>query len=147
MTAVRTDPDPRALAARLVAEHHADGAWLDRFAEELDRGRAVHGLERVMAVWGLTQAEVARLFGVSRQAVGKWVSGGVPVERVPAFADLAAATDLLVRQLRRDRIPAVVRRPAPALGDRSLVDLVAAGRTGDVLAACRAMFAFDQVQA
>jgi hypothetical protein len=56
-------------------------------------------------------------------AVSKWLEQGVPAERVETVADLAAATDLLVRYLQRDRIPAVVRRPAPALrrpaqGDR-----------------------------
>jgi hypothetical protein len=62
-------------------------------------------------------------------------------------ADLAAATDLLVRHLQRDRIPAVVRRPAPALGRRSLLELLDAGEAHGVLAACRAMFAFGDAHA
>ena len=44
-------------------------------------------------------------------AVSKWLEQGGPAERVETVADLAAATDLLVRYLQRDRIPAVVRRP------------------------------------
>ncbi len=71
----------------------------------------------------------------------------MPPERAGAVADLAAATDLLVHHLKRDRIPAVVRRPIPALDGVSLVDLLARGDTRAVLAACRDMFRFDRVHA
>jgi hypothetical protein len=46
--------------------------------------------------------------------------------------------------VKRERIPAVVRRPAPALDNRSLLDLVAAGDSRGALVACREMFAFDR---
>ena len=71
----------------------------------------------------------------------------MPPERAGAVADLAAATDLLVHHLKRDRIPAVVRRPIPALDGVSLVDLLARGDTRAALAACRDMFRFDRVHA
>lgn len=139
--------DPAEAAAELVAAHGDDVAWLDRFAEALDRQRGAHELERVRSVWGLSQAEAARMFGVSRQAVSKWRTRGVPSERAQAVSDLAAATDVLVRYLKRDRVPAVVRRPAPALGGQSLLDLAATGRTEAVLAACREMFDVARVHA
>ena len=88
----------------------------------------VDAFTRTTETWDLSQAEAARLFGVSRQAVGKWRRHGVPRERAGAVADLAAATDLLVRHLKRDRIPAVVRRPIPALDGVSLVELLGARR-------------------
>ena len=69
----------------------------------------------------------AAIFGVSRQAVAKWRGSGVPDDRAVALADLAAATDVLERYVRRDRIPAVVRRPATLLGGRSLLELAEAG--------------------
>jgi hypothetical protein len=117
-----------------------DPAWLDDLAAALDARRDVAPLQRVMTVWGLTQADVGDLMGVSRQAVSKWLVAGVPTDRADAVADLAAATDVLVRYLKRDRIPAVVRRPAPALGGRSLLEIVADGDTRSALAACRSMF-------
>lgn len=132
--------DPASAAAEVVAAHADDRVWLDRFAEALDRQRRVGQLERIRSGWGLSLAETARLFGVSRQAVAKWRDRGVPSERAEALADLAAATDLLTHYLERDRIPAVVRRPASALGGQSLVDVAAAGRAGEVLRACREMF-------
>ena len=94
----------------------------------------------------MSQSDPARVFGVSRQAIGKWLATGVPTERATTIADLSAATDILVRHLTRDRIPAVVRRPAANLGGRSLLDLVAAGDAGAALEACQAMFAFERAQ-
>lgn len=107
--------DPEVAAEQIFAAHKHEGAWLDAFTECLDRRRACESFARTIEVWNLSQAETARFFGVSRQAVGKWLRRGVPLERVGAVSDLAAATDLLVLHLKRDRIPAVVRRPIQAL--------------------------------
>lgn len=138
--------DPRDAAAELAAAHQGERGWLDEFAESLDRHRAGQSLARTLAVWDLNQSQAARLFGVSRQALNKWLEHGVPAERAEAIADLAAATDLLVRYLKRERIPAVVRRPAEALQDRSLLELLEAQETRALLEACRDMFQFDSAQ-
>ena len=136
--------EPATVAEKILDIHPEQTPWLDEFAEVLDRTRAGRALGRILEVWGLNQSDAAKLFGVSRQAVSKWLARGVPSERVEAVADLAAATDLLVRYVKRDRIPAVVRRPAAALGNHSLIHLAANSRTKEVLAACRAMFAFSR---
>lgn len=133
-------------AAKVLVEQ-ADEAWLAELQRSLDRRLAHPALDRLLAVWDLSQADAARLFGVTRQAIGKWRAQGPPAGRAGALADLAAATDLLVRHLKRDRIPAVVRRPATRLEGRSLLDLAAAGRTRDLLLACREMFAFGDAHA
>ena len=123
------ETDPKQAAERLYADHKGETAWLDRFTACLDQYRSGAALERVLSVWGLSQAEAARLFGISRQAFGKWLAKGVPAERATAIADLSAATDLLVHYLKRDRIAAVVRRPIPALKGVTLLELVARWRT------------------
>ncbi len=140
MTAL-ADLGPREAAERLLAEQD-DAAWLSAFAAELDQRLAGSQLARVMSLWQLSRSELGRLFGVSRQAATKWLDDGVPADRVAAVADLAASTDLLAHHLKRDRIGAVVRRPAENLGGRSLLDLVADGRTAEALEATRQMFAF-----
>lgn len=137
---------PPVEAARLL-EKNAEAGWLAELQLVLDRRLARPDLDRVLAVWDLSQSDAAGLFGVSRQAIAKWRSHGVPASRIEPLGDLSAATDLLVRFLKRDRIPVVVRRPSDRLGGRSLLDLVAEGRTREVLGACRAMFAFDDVHA
>ena len=135
---------PEEAAEEIFRAHKHESAWLDAFAECLDRRRAGESLARTLEAWNLSQAEAARLFGVSRQAVGKWLRHGVPAERARAVSDLAAATDLLVHYLKRDRIPAVVRRPIQSLGGVSLVNLLSKGDTRAVLAACGDMFRFER---
>ena len=139
-----SESEPNMVARQVVATYAHDTAWLDAFVAGIDRHRAGHSFTRTMQAWGWSQAEAARLFGVSRQAVAKWLRHGPPMERTGALSDLAAATDLLLRYLKRDRIPAVVRRPIPTLGGDSLTDLLTRGDTAQVLATCRDMFAFEQ---
>ena len=148
---------PEEAAEQVFAAHRRDSAWLDRFAECIAgyREDAVAGrsptsrqsaseLARMIEVWRLSQAKAAASFRVSRQAFGKWLQRGVPADHAVAVADLRAATDLLERYLKRDRIPAVVRRPMPALDGVSLLDLLGQGDTGRLLSACRDMFDFER---
>ncbi|MCG8649043.1 MAG: hypothetical protein MI861_04385 [Pirellulales bacterium] len=139
--------DPREAAEQLLQTDTVDAAWLDTFSEYLDRRRSGLSLAQTLALWDLSQSEAARLFGVSRQALSKWFRQGIPSERAQATAELAAASDLLVRYIKRERIPAVVRRPIPALDGVSLLDLLERGRTGELLKTCRDMFDFKRVQA
>src|SRR5215210_3634926 len=116
--------DPTSAAHAVAGALNGNGAspgWMNRFLTELDHIAERGQLARVLDVWSLSMAEVGRMFGVSRQAVDKWLSRGVPEQRRPAVADLAAVTDLLVRYLKRDRIPAVVRRPAERLEGSSML--------------------------
>lgn len=135
-----TDLAPSEAARALLRS--ADEAWLSELQRSLDRHRARAGFDRILAVWNLSQTDAAALFGVTRQAIAKWRARGVPAGRIEAVADLSSATDLLVRHLKRDRIPAVVRRGSAQLGGLSLLDLVHQGRSRDVLLACRRMFRF-----
>ena len=137
-------PGPEEAADRVFAAHEHENGRLDAFTERPDRLRGDVAFARTIEVWGLSRSEAAQLFGVSRQTVGKWLRQGAPSSRAGAMADLADASDLLVRRLERDRIPAVVRRPIPALGGESLVALWGRRETRTVLAACRDMFRFDR---
>jgi len=148
---------PEEAAERLFRAHEGDSVWLDRFAgclagyregpaggTSLTAGQSGSGLVRTIGVWQLSQAKAAALFGVSRQAFAKWLQRGVPAEHAVAVADLKAATDLLERYLKRDRIPAVVRRPIRRLDGVTLLDLLGAGDTNRLLSACRDMFDFER---
>jgi predicted transcriptional regulator len=103
-------------------------------------------LERILSLWGLSNAAAARMFGVSRQAFSKWLHNGPPANRATSVADLAAVTDLLARYVKRERIPAIVRRQAPAFEGVSLLHLAEQGRTGEALDRVRATFDLRRVQ-
>jgi hypothetical protein len=139
------EKSPRAVAEDLI-RRAPSRRWLRALTDELDRKVRADPLERLMSLWALSGAEAGRAFGVTRQAFAKWLENGVPADRAPALADLAAATDLLDRHLKRERIPAVVRREAERLGGRSLYDMACAGEHPAVLEAVRAMFDLGRVQ-
>ena len=135
---------PEAAAASVAAS--ADLDWTRRFVDELDRAVRKDPLERFVELWGLSNSGAAAVFGVSRQAFSKWLKTGPPAARADTVADLAAATDLLDRYVKRERIPAVVRRDSPMLGDRSLLNLATDGETRDVAEAVETMFDLRRVQ-
>jgi hypothetical protein len=137
--------DPHDVAERLVATA-PDAAWLRALTDDLDRHLRSLPLERFLSLWDVSATEAARAFGVTRQAIAKWRRAGVPPDRAAALADLATATDLLDRRVKRERIPAVVRRPAAKLRGESLYGLMSEGRHAEVRDAVVAMFDLTRVQ-
>ncbi len=136
---------PEAAAAELAHTLRNDPAWLDAFSEAMRQERSANQARWVFESWGISQSEAGRLFGVSRQAVSRWLVDGIPATQLAAFADLAAATDILTHYVKRDRLPAVVRRPARAFEGQSLLDMLRDGRTPDIVIACRTMFQFADI--
>jgi DNA-binding XRE family transcriptional regulator len=106
--------------------------------DELARVRSP--LDRVASVLGVSRTELARLFGVRRQAIEQWEARGIPAERQEKLATLDAIVDLLTAKLKTDRIPAVVRRPARAYGDQSILEAITAGNEALVLGELRNAF-------
>lgn len=137
---------PHQVAAR-IAKQAPDDSWLRALVDDLDRRLRTAPIERFMGLWGLSAAEAARAFGVSPQAFSKWRRHGVPIQRASSLADLAAATDLLDRYVKRERIPAVVRRPAAQLGGRSLLAMACEGRHIELRDAVQVMFDLRRIQA
>lgn len=144
MTIAITDLSPKDAASVLLEA--VDSLWARRLVDELDRAVRTEPLERFVELWDLSNAGAARVFGVSRQAFSKWLVSGPPAARAAAIADLSAATDILDRHVKRERIPAVVRRQAPAFGDRSLLEMAQAGETDAVARAVHDMFDLRRVQ-
>ena len=81
-------PAPHDLAEKLASQA-PDLDWLRALTDDLDRRVRTAPLERFLTLWGLSASEAARVFGVSRQALSKWRSGGVPAERAPVEKDPA----------------------------------------------------------
>lgn len=120
-----TSVDAMALARELVES--ADIEWLRDLVDALDREVRLAPLDRLVALWDLSNAAAARLFGVSRQAFAKWLADGPPASRVDDVATVDNITQLLDRYVKRERIPAVVRRPAENLGGKTILETVESG--------------------
>lgn len=143
MTPTRRAPEE---AADELAAEAPDQEWLRAAIDRLDARLQTGELERFLSTWDLSLAEAAEAFGVSRQAVSKWQKSGVPADRMPALLDLVSATEELRRRVRRERIPAVVRRSADSLGGRSLLEMAQAGEHAEVRKAVERMFDLRRVQ-
>ena len=110
-----------------------------RAAAEFLEGRELP-LERIRRALQVNRTQTAALFGVSRQAVERWEAEGVPADRQEKLSTVSAIVDLLEAQLKSDRIPAVVRRTAPAYGDRSILEAIGDGDQDLVLSELRDAF-------
>jgi len=117
-------------------------AALERFTRLVlaELAGAGTGLPALMAVWRLTVTDVARVFGVRRQAVQQWLEDGVPAARQPKLLAIFGIADLLERNLLPERIPAVVRTPNPADGGRSMLEALAADGHVELLERTRRSF-------
>jgi hypothetical protein len=78
-------------------------------------------LDRIRRILDLSEMELGRVLRVSRQAVEQWRQRGIPAERRADVDRLLAAADWLHESVLPERIPDVVRRPVPALGNRSML--------------------------
>jgi hypothetical protein len=97
-------------------------------------------LDDVQATFGLTDTELAGLFGVRRQAVGQWRERGLPSTRQEKAAAIASVGDLLRHRLKRERISGIARRPARAYGGLTMLEMIERDRHLELLMQVRASF-------
>jgi hypothetical protein len=88
----------------------------------------------------LSETELGRLFGVSRQAVGQWRERGVPSNRMAKVATVAAICDLLYHRLKPERIPGIARRPAKTYGGLSMIEMIERNRQDELQTLIRRSF-------
>lgn len=135
---------PEELANELIDS--ADADWLRGLVDALDRRVRTEPLRRLTTLWDLSNAAAARIFGVSRQAFSKWLATGPPADRVDDVTAVDDITTLLDRYVKRERIPAVVRRQSPRLGDTSIVERLENGHYEETAEAVRSMFDLRRIQ-
>lgn len=97
-------------------------------------------LDPIAETFELSETELGRLFGVSRQAVGQWRDRGVPSKRMAKVATVASIADLLRHRLRPERIPGIARRPAAAYGGLSMLEMIGRDRQDELQAEIRRSF-------
>jgi hypothetical protein len=141
-----TEPLAEPREPRHVIEHDPDAVV--RFVRSvrlyLDTLDEPGPLEGAMRAFDLDTTTTAQLFGVSRQAVARWLrEGRVPAERQAKAAALASVADLLERKLKRGRLPGIARRSADAYGGLTMLEMVAADRHEELLRSVRESFEWD----
>ena len=135
---------PDALARELVES--ADVDWVRDLVDALDREVRTGPLMRLISLWDLSNAGAARIFGISRQAFSKWLVAGPPADRADDVAAVDNITSLLDRYVKRERIAAVVRRPAPSFGDLSIIERLEKGSYAETADLVRSTFDLRRIQ-
>ena len=115
------------VAREVVLRTGGDADMLRRIVDRLDHQLNAGPLQRTVRLWDISATQLGEMFGISRQAASKWLAEGAPASRRDQVALLGQATDLLDQWVKRERIPAVVRRPVEVLGDRTRLDVALAG--------------------
>jgi hypothetical protein len=105
-----------------------------------DPPRSAALLDQIAESFELSNASLARLFGVTRQALDGWRERGVPEARLEKAAAAAAVADLLSHQLKPERVPGVARRPAAAYGGLTMLEMIASDRHRELLGSLRGAF-------
>lgn len=105
--------------------------------------RTDHILDEIASTLALSRSELARLFGVRRQALTDWSKRGIPSGRLAKAASVAATCDLLRRYLRAERIPGIARLPAEAYGGRTMLEMIEQDRHEELRERVRRSFDWD----
>lgn len=100
---------------------------LRELIDRLDHQLNASPLQRTVRLWDISATQLGRMFDISRQAASKWLADGAPAARRDQVALLGQTTDLLDQWVKRERIPAVVRRPVDALDGRTRLEVALAG--------------------
>ncbi len=86
--------------------------------------RGASAIRDIRRAFGLNGSEFGRLFRVSPEAARKWERDGVPVSRLAEVDRCCELASLMSRRLRRDRIPELVRTPAPDFANRTVLEKI-----------------------
>lgn len=137
-------PQEHVQPSRAIDGHHF--AWfLKTMSQEEFESTHSEPLRRTMETLSLSKSDVAKLMGVSRQAVDKWLLAGPPAERAPKIGALAELADILRYRLLPGLPGEVVRRPAPAYGGRTMLEVIADDKHEWLLQTTKDSFDFNRV--
>ncbi|HEY7928226.1 MAG TPA: helix-turn-helix transcriptional regulator [Candidatus Dormibacteraeota bacterium] len=112
-------------------------------AQVVDR-EAAPLLDEIREVFGLSESELADLFGVRRPSLTAWRSVGIPPGRRATAERLLGLARVLDRELIRSRIPEIVRTPDDWLGNRTILDVLIAEGPAPVYGYLGRLFAYAE---
>jgi transcriptional regulator with XRE-family HTH domain len=78
-------------------------------------------LQEIRDTFGLTQAELADLFGRRAPSIKEWETRGIPRDRQASVERLVGLAHLFRRRVIGSRIPEIVRTPDDWLGGRTIL--------------------------
>jgi transcriptional regulator with XRE-family HTH domain len=102
----------------------------------------VSELQEIRDTFGLTQAELADLFGRRAPSVKEWESRGVPRDKQASVERLRDLAHLFRQRLIASRIPEIVRTPDEWLGGRTILQTLRADGVDPIYAYLGKLFSY-----
>ena len=102
-------------------------------------------LDEIRSIFGLTESDLADLFGVRRQSVAEWREYGVPTQRLATLEHVAGLAKVLRKEIILTHIPEIVRRKDSWLDDKSILQVIANDGVDRVYAYLHRLFTYRGV--
>ncbi len=99
-------------------------------------------LNETRTILGLSQTELADLFGVRAPSLAEWKTRGIPPARRASVERLHDLALVLHRRVIPSRIPQVVRTPDAWLGGRTMLEVIRAEGVEPVYAYLARLFSY-----
>lgn len=99
-------------------------------------------LSEIRSVLGLSEHELAALFGIRRESLIGWRKTGIPVARRASVGRLLDLTRVLYRDLKPERIPEIVRTHDDWLAHGTMLETIAREGPDAVYAYLRRLFSY-----
>ena len=96
------------------------------------------------AILGLSQSELADLFGIRQPSLASWRAGHIPATRRASVERLHDLALVLKREMIPSRIPEVVRTPDAWLGNRSMLEVIRAEGVAPIYGYLARLFAYAE---
>jgi bifunctional DNA-binding transcriptional regulator/antitoxin component of YhaV-PrlF toxin-antitoxin module len=80
----------------------------------------------IQEIMGLSQAEIAALFGVAPSTIASWCASEIPTSRLASVQRLHDLALLLRKELKPSRIPEIIRTKDALLGNRTVIEVIQA---------------------
>ncbi len=100
-------------------------------------------LAETREILGLSQNELAELFGVRQPSLAAWLAHGVPRSRIASVERIYELSKVLDVELIRERIPEIIRTPDEWLGGRSILDVIKREGTAPIYGYLARLFAYQ----
>jgi DNA-binding transcriptional regulator YiaG len=120
-------------------------AFAEILREHMVEPRAQQTIRELLQGFDLSYDELGRTFDVSGETVRRWAKGAsaVPKQKLAVLDVAGNALRRMLRVIRPEVLPSVVRRPAELFGGASALDWIRSGRFADVADRYETAFAYQ----
>ncbi len=99
-------------------------------------------LNETQQILGLSQSELADIFGVRQPSLAAWKTGHIPATRRASVERLHDLAIVLHREIKPSRIPEIVRTPDAWLADRTILEVIRSEGVDPIYAYLARLFAY-----